>query len=165
MQNNQEDLLLSSFESYSELYFHDKCKQLLKFSGKENLCEYAKNLHLFEYLFTSNVLSTEGINHALLKKYYLSSYRDTRVTRTLDEYINEGKFSEANEMLNIHPSARSELLSIYIDNIDIPNTQLMIENGVKNDYATVNNVLQSIDNFYQGKRQKESVPFLKKTYK
>ena len=165
MQNNQEDLLLSSFESYSEVYFHDKCKQLLKFSGKENLCEYAKNLHLFEYLFTSNVLSTEGINHTLLKKYYLSSHKDTRVTRTLDEYINEGKFSEANEMLNIHPSARSELLSIYIDNIDIPNTQLMIENGVKNDYATVNNVLQGIDNFYQGKRQKESVPFLKKTYK
>ena len=166
MQNNQEDLLLSSFESYSELYFHDKCKQLLKFSGKENLCEYAKNLHLFEYLFTSNVLSTEGINHALLKKYYLSSHKETEVTCALDELLKEDNIKAANDMLNFHTTARSEILGIYIDNINMPNTQLFVENCAKEDCETLSNILKGIDHFYQGKKQKESTPIsLKKIYK
>lgn len=166
MQNKEEDLLLSTFESYSEAYFRDKCKETLQFFGKNNLCKYAETPHIFEYIFTSAVLSTEGINHALLKKYCLSSHKETEVTRALDELLKEDNIKAANDMLNFHTTARSEILGIYIDNINMPNTQLFVENCAKEDCETLSNFLKGIDHFYQGKQQKESTPIsLKKIYK
>lgn len=166
MQNKEEDLLLSTFESYSEAYFRDKCKETLQFFGKNNLCKYAETPHIFEYIFTSAVLSAEGINHALLKKYCLSSHKETEVTRALDELLKEDNIKSANDMLNFHTTARSEILGIYIDNINMPNTQLFVENYAKEDCETLSNILKGIDHFYQGKQQKESTPIsLKKIYK
>ncbi len=166
MQNSQEDLLLSTLESRSEDYFNQKCKELLYLCGKDKLCEHTKTPHIFQYFFTSAVLSSEGINHALLKKYYLSSHKETEVTRALDELLKEGNIKAANDMLNFHSTARSEILGIYIDNINMPNTQLLVENCNKEDYETLNNTLKGIDRFYQGKHQRTSTPVvLKKSYK
>lgn len=158
------DLILTTTESHLEANFNSKCQDLLMMYGKDCLIERIKNPVLFDYFFTSHILPRNEVHHILLRKYYLSKHDETQNTKVLDAYIKTSRFEEINELLINYPSVRSEVLGIYIDNINVSNHQLSIEKLEDNNYDDINLVLIEMDQFYQQKMSNPKLA-LKKSYK
>jgi len=157
---NNDFLLFHTLESQKERLFNRKCRQLVNLYGAERILEAVQNLASFNNLFVNEILTKNHLNHILLKKYCVCRHTTNEDTKLLDFYIATNNFNFANDFISSSGTLRSNLLDIYISNMNYSNHASATEIIDSKNYKDLNQTLYSIDNFYE--TLEESSKMLKK---
>lgn len=165
MNSYNDSILLKTIETPQEKIFNHKCETLLSFYNKDKAVTIASQPNFLENKFVNDYLSRDDINHILLKKYYICEHKQNPITNALDNYLNALYFDQINLFLHANTAFRKELLEVYINNKDIPNTVLAIEKTAKLGYDRVNSTLRHLDNFYSTIKSQKKDFVLRKSYK
>lgn len=140
------------WETYSEKILKHKCNQLMNYYSKERLVQNCEDFRYFNLTFVNNVISSDDINYALLKKYYIGGFK-TNNSRIIDSYIDSLDFEGANLQLTMNGKLRGELLNVYLENLHITNTQLAAGNNYQNNYNNFCATIIAMDDYYKNLKE------------
>lgn len=160
-------LMINSLETEREKHFKNKVKFILNYYTKETLIEGHSNLRDMEELLLSDTLNFVDIFYCLTKKYYLSNVKETEINREFNVDIKRLDFEYAQNKFLVNENLRKQILSTYIDNIDIPNNFLASEKTYTNNYDEINKTIEELNVFCLIERFKDinnSPKILKKSY-
>lgn len=163
MSNYQNDLMFTTLESQSELYFTSRCNEMLKYRSKDMILRSSESSVIFNSMFTNSILSAQNVHFIMLKKYYLSTPLDRPISRQIHNLIINHRFKDLEALISHYPLIRRELLEIYLNNMNTPNYQLALIKLETTNYDDINHTLNEMNHFYTEQIYGTN-PTLKKNY-